>query len=390
MERAVPGLSKSCWFLVPPREKPRAGAKLGLCVVLPGGDGSREFLPFVENGLCAQLPDDCVGVLVTAVPWRPEQPIVWPTATSKVPDMQWTTEDHVRAIVGEVEREHAIDPARRCLVAWSSSGPVAHQLLAAADGPFARAYIAMSIWPRDLRELAAVKGRRYVLDQSPDDEVTVFSHARTAYDTLRKAGAIVRLSTYAGGHGWLDEPLPRFRTGMQWLLSDAPAPAPQGTAGRAAKPAGKPAAGKNLLGNGGFEQGRAEWRLIDNSGTAKAEPDKKQKSEGKQALRFAKPAAGKIDLLTQEVALPDGATVTFALRLKSEGAGNAWVKVWLYDGADKAVHEAADVVHVTKDGDWQLHTKSWPKNGAVKAVVQFVLVSGGTLWLDDVALTVAG
>ena len=394
IERSIPSMPKSCWFVLPARDGKvgKPGRPAGLVVLLPGGNGSRDFLPFVENGLCAQLPDDCIGALVTSVKWRPEQEIVWPTATNKVPDMAWTTEQHVRAVVAELEREHTIDPARRCVVAWSSSGPAMYPLLAAADGPFSRAYLAMSIWPRDLRELGAVKGRRYVLDQSPDDEVTTFAHARAAFEALTKAQAVVRVSTYAGGHGWLDNPLPRFRDGMAWLLSDAPAPVPKwpdGKVGKAATKPGKQPVGKNLLANGGFEKGREQWNLIDKSGTVKAEPDKKVKVEGKQSLHLSKPAAGAMDLLTQEVDLAAGTTVSVALRLKSQGATNAWVKLWLYDAADKPVHEAVDVTHVTADADWQSFEKTWPRQAAVRAVLQVILVSGGELWLDDVVLKVA-
>lgn len=389
IERSIAALPQSCYFVLPPKQPPKDGAG-GLVVVLPGGDGSRDFLPWVENGLLAQRPDDCTGVLVTAVKWRDDQRIVWPTAQSKVPDMRYTTEDYVRAVVHEVEQAHRIDPARRVVVAWSSSGPAVYPLLCAEDGPFARGYVAMSIWPRDLRDLAAAKGRRFFLDQSPEDKVTPFRFVRQAHAALDKAGAVVRVSVYDGGHGWHDEPLPRFREGLRWLLGDEPAPAPEwpGANQRAKKPAKKGKPGKNLLTNGGFEKGLDGWRTIDNSGRVTAEATKDEHPEGKRALHVHKTGGMPLDLVTQEVDLPAGSTLTATAMVKSKAAGNAWLKVWLYDAAGEPIGKDVDLLRVPKDGDWQRVEKTWSCEGAERAVVQLIMVLDGDVWLDDVVLSV--
>lgn len=253
-ERTLKDLPQSLFFELPAKPPVKKPTKKGggLVVVLPGGDGSRAFLPWVENGLLAQRPDDCVGVLVTAVKWRDDQEIVWPTAQNRVPGMRYTTDEYVRAVLADVETRHAVDPKRRVVVAWSSSGPAIYPLLCEKGGPFPRGYVAMSIWPKDLQDVQAAKGRRFFLDQSPDDKVTAFRFAREAYDALTGAGAIVRLSVYDGGHGWHDEPLPRVREGLRWLLSDEPAPKPEWPEGEEPEKKGKP--GRNLLRNGGFEQ----------------------------------------------------------------------------------------------------------------------------------------
>src|SRR5689334_13983505 len=78
VEHTLAALPQSLWFVVPPREPPKAGVKAGLVVVLPGGDGSREFLPWIENVLLAQAPADCIGVVVTAVKWHAGQTTIWP------------------------------------------------------------------------------------------------------------------------------------------------------------------------------------------------------------------------------------------------------------------------------------------------------------------------
>ncbi|HEX5054419.1 MAG TPA: carbohydrate binding domain-containing protein [Planctomycetota bacterium] len=385
VEGTLEALPQSLYFVVPAKKAPPRGKQGGLVVVLPGGDGSREFLPWVENALLAQRPDDCTGVLVTAVKWQGDQQIIWPTASSKVPGMQYATDEYVRAVVAAVEKDLPIDPARRVLVAWSSSGPAVYPMLVAKDALFARGYVAMSVWPHDLGDLGAAKGRRFVLDQSPDDKVTPFRCVREAFDALTKAGAVVRLSTYQGGHGWNDNPLPRIEEGLRWLLSDEPAPKPIWPGAK--KPAAK---GKveNLLANPGFEKGLAGWQQIDNSKRLKVEATKGEHTGGKQSLHVEKTGGPPLDLVTQDVELPEGGTVRVSAQLKSKGIGNAWIKVWLYGADGEAVHKDVDLVRVPADGEWQKVEKSWPKNGAVRATVQVVLVMGGELWLDDVVLTV--
>jgi predicted esterase len=61
------------------------------------------------------------------------------------------------------------------------------------------------------------KGRRYYIEHSPDDNVCPFRMAVQAEESLRKAGAAVKLSTYSGGHGWSGDVFERIRTGINWL-----------------------------------------------------------------------------------------------------------------------------------------------------------------------------
>ena len=386
-ERTIAALPRSCWFLLPPRTPPKPDTKLGLLVVLPGGDATKDFLPFVQNGLFAQAPDDFAGVMLTAVQWTPGQQVVWPTERSKADGMQYTTEQYVRAVLAEVGAELPIDPARRVVVAWSSSGPAIHALMAAKDAPFDRAYIAMSVWPQGLKDLAAVEGRRYVLDQSPDDQVTIFRHVRDAHAALSKAGAQVRVSNHAGGHGWTDAPLPRFAQNLAWLLSDEPAGKPQWPAAKVAKKGGKLV---NLLANGGFEDGTKGWNTIANSGRLEVAVDEKQKKEGKQSLHLTRQGGPPVDLVVQNVELPPGRTVAVSLQCRGKGVANAFVKVWLHGAGEQPLHPDVDVVRIQGDSDWRQVKKQWDADGATRAVVQIVMLGAGELWLDDVVLTVDG
>ena len=49
-ERTIAELPQSLYFVVPPRD---GGKKSGLVVVLPGGPGTRDFLPWVDGTLFA-------------------------------------------------------------------------------------------------------------------------------------------------------------------------------------------------------------------------------------------------------------------------------------------------------------------------------------------------
>lgn len=380
-DRTLEGFPRSRYFLVPPRDGAAADAPRGLLVVLPGGPGSAEFLPFVANGVHAQLPDFHCAML-TAPKWRPDQGIVWPTERSKVQDMAYPTEAYVRAVVADVRKIRKVDERRILLLAWSSSGPAAYAVLLADASPFTGAYVAMSIWPTvPAADLARAKGQRLVLDHSPTDAITTFAHARRAYEALAKAGAVVRLSTYQGGHGWHDMPLPRLRAGLDWLLSDAPAPRPvwpQEAPRARTTPA---AAGKNLLANPGFEAGLDGWRIVANSGRLKATSAAGGK-EGRQALHLAKDGGAPLDLVHQEVRdLPKGESLTARVWVKTKGARNAWVKCFLYRG-DEVVHEDVDVARLPGDSDWQRLERTWQLAGADRAVLQIVMVLGGEVWID--------
>jgi predicted esterase len=285
VEHTLKDFPRGVYFTIPAKA-PVAGKKGPLLVVLPGGDGSRDFLPFVEKGILASAPEDCTGVLVTSVKWRDDQKVVWPTAQSEVQGQQWTTEAFVAAVVAAVQEEAAIDPKRIAVLAWSSSGPAVYPMLLDPKEPFARGYVAMSMWPAvDKQELAAAKGRRFVLDQSPDDQVTAFSHAREGYTALAAAGATVQMSTYRGGHGWQDDPLARLRANLAWLYSEQAAKAPAWPAGT------EPSTDGNLLQNGGFEGGVVGWQEVDNSTRLQVAAVTDDKVQGEKALHLQKRGA---------------------------------------------------------------------------------------------------
>ena len=46
------------------------------------------------------------------------------------------------------------------------------------------------------------------------------------------------------------------------------------------------------------------------------------------------------------------------------------------------------VAQLTGDSEWKTVVKSWPAKGATRAVVQWIVVGDGELWIDDVVLAV--
>ena len=78
-------------------------------------------------------------------------------------------------------------------------------------------FVAMSVFhPEALPPLSAAKGHPYFIYHSPQDFIPI-TQAETARDALQKAGAIVKLETYEGGHGWRGNVFGDIRKGIDWL-----------------------------------------------------------------------------------------------------------------------------------------------------------------------------
>lgn len=200
------------YLAIPPTAsatKPKSG--FPLLLVLPGGDGSTEFHPFVRAIHEFALQGQFVVAQVVAPPQ-----IVWPTKSSTV---RWnTTNESVCAIVDEMVKKQSVDRQQVYALAWSSSGPAVYELALQDKSPLAGAFIAMSVFkPGDLPKLTNAKGRRFYLLHSPEDAVCPFGMAKDANDQLTKAGAIVTLVNYSGGHGWHGPVHDLLKTGMDWL-----------------------------------------------------------------------------------------------------------------------------------------------------------------------------
>jgi predicted esterase len=79
----------------------------------------------------------------------------------------------------------------------------------------------MSVFhPAVLPPLAAAKGHPYFIYHSPQDFIPM-AQPEAARDALQKAGGIVELQTYEGGHGWRGDVFGDIRKGINWLEQHA-------------------------------------------------------------------------------------------------------------------------------------------------------------------------
>jgi predicted esterase len=212
------------YFLIGPRKdapKPKRG--YGLLVILPGGDGSADFHPFVKRIFKHGLPQGYLAAQPVAVKWTEDQEIVWPTEKNRVEGVKFTTEEFVEAVICDVRKKHSLDSQRIFTLAWSSSGPAAYALSLREKKSVCGSFIAMSVFqPDNLPDLKAAKGHAYYLYHSEEDQVCPFQMAQDAKEQLAAADAKVTLQTYEGGHGWHGNLYADLRTGIEWLEKNAP------------------------------------------------------------------------------------------------------------------------------------------------------------------------
>ena len=93
------------YFLIGPKKDtkpPKEG--YGLVVILPGGDGSTDFHPFVKRLFKNALSDRYVAAQPIAPKWARDQEIVWPTKTNPVAKMKFGTEDFIEAVIEDIAK----------------------------------------------------------------------------------------------------------------------------------------------------------------------------------------------------------------------------------------------------------------------------------------------
>lgn len=209
------------YFLIGPQKDakaPKTGFKL--VIVLPGGDGSDQFHPFVRRLYKHAMNNEFLVAQPVAVKWRPLQRTVWPTLVNPVDGQEFATEEFVEAVIRDVAKRHSLDERYVFTLSWSSSGPAAYALALKEETPIKGSYIAMSVYrPHWHPPVANAKDRLFLIDHSPEDRVCKYHYAEQAKRELSEAGANVRLITYQGGHGWHGPVYTRVRDGLSWLVS---------------------------------------------------------------------------------------------------------------------------------------------------------------------------
>jgi RNA polymerase sigma factor (sigma-70 family) len=211
--------AKKRYFLIGKTDKAPAGG-YRLLVILPGGDGSADFNPFLRRMYKNVLKERWLVAQLVAPQWDEKQfdSLVWPTERAKYPAAKFTTEEFVNDVIAAVKDRVKVDPKRVYLLGWSSGGPPCYAAAARKESPVAGAFIAMSVfYPYQLPPLANFKGKAVYLLQSPDDEVTPIRFAEAAEKALKEAGARVHLERYPGGHGWRGNVWKMLGDGVEWL-----------------------------------------------------------------------------------------------------------------------------------------------------------------------------
>jgi predicted esterase len=215
----IDGDERQRYFLLGPKKdagKPEKG--YSLLVILPGGDGSAEFAPFVKRIYQHALSDEYLAAQPVAVKWNDDQGIIWPTAKDRIEGMKFSTEKLVSAVIADVAKRHKLNPERIFTLSWSSSGPAAYAISLDEKSKVTGSLIAMSVFHKDrLGPLDRAKRHAYYLYHSREDQVCPYRFAEQARDALAKAGGKVELATYDGGHGWTGDIFHDLRRGTQWL-----------------------------------------------------------------------------------------------------------------------------------------------------------------------------
>jgi predicted esterase len=199
-----------------PPKVPAEGYKL--LVVLPGGDGSAEFNPFVKRIWQNSLDEEYLVIQLIAPKWSTPQEVVWPTKGLKAKRMKVSTEEFIAKAVADVAKRVKIDTRHTFALGWSSGGPAAYTASVTPDSPIRGVLAAMSVFkPDSMPALKEAKDRAYYILHSPEDQVCPFRMAEAAASELREQGAKTTLVTYEGGHGWQGDLYGNIRRGMEWL-----------------------------------------------------------------------------------------------------------------------------------------------------------------------------
>jgi predicted esterase len=207
------------FLLIGPKKKTKPPAEgFGLFLIMPGGDGSADFHPFVKRIYKYALSDRYLAAQPIAVQWAPDQQIVWPTKTNPVAGMKFSTEEFIDAVIEDVAKKQNLDRKRVFSFSWSSSGPAAYAASLQNKRSVMGSFIAMSVFkPEFLPPLKEAKGHAYYLYHSQQDRACPFRMAEQAKLSLAENGAKVHLETYQGGHGWRGNVYGDIRNGVDWL-----------------------------------------------------------------------------------------------------------------------------------------------------------------------------
>ena len=196
----------------------RKGDAKRVLLVLPGGDGSAEFHPFVKRIDARVLDKDWIVVQPVAPKWDDKgDRVVWPSVGVPYPAAGFTTEAFLDGILDELTLRHGLKVVRTDLLAWSSSGPAVYSYAAHGRHKVDGAFVAMAVFRPDfLGGAKALNVGRFFLYHSPEDPISM-TNPEAAKADLEARGVPVRLLTYPGGHGWTGPVWKDLASGLAYL-----------------------------------------------------------------------------------------------------------------------------------------------------------------------------
>jgi hypothetical protein len=146
-ERSAGGNPQKKYFLLRHKlEAAQSPKEFGLLLILPGGPGSADFLPFCANILTAVgTPPDVVVAELVAPVWKKvdASTVVWPSKAFPVKEARFTTEQFVEDVIKDVSKTVKVHDGWIFMLGWSSSGHVLYST--AIENPKVRGFfVAMS------------------------------------------------------------------------------------------------------------------------------------------------------------------------------------------------------------------------------------------------------
>ncbi len=198
------------------KEAPENGFKL--LIVLPGGDGSKAFTPFIKRIYQNCLDEDYLVIQLIARKWSKKQYATWPTRYLKVKNMKTSTEEFITQAINEVKKQTKVDSRHITAFGWASGGGAIYTTALKEKSPITGSFIAMSVFkPNLLPPLSNAKDRHFYIFHSKQDHVCPYRMAASANKKLTKNGAHVKFVEYSGGHGWRGDVFGNIRNGIHWL-----------------------------------------------------------------------------------------------------------------------------------------------------------------------------
>jgi predicted esterase len=195
---------------------PKSGYRV--LVVLPGGDGSADFVPFVKRIFQNALNKNYIVIQLIAPKWSSDQVIVWPTRNLSTEGMKVPMEEFAERVLKDVRKRAKLDEKRIYSLAWSSGGPAAYAMGLSKKSSFTGTFAAMSVFKLGSSPLIKnAKGRAFYILHSEGDRVCPYWMAKQAQEAIKDNGGSVRLKTYEGGHGWRGDVFGNIRDGVLWM-----------------------------------------------------------------------------------------------------------------------------------------------------------------------------